>query len=227
MNLVGTKVTLRQWIPADIESFAAMNADAKVMEFFPKPLTFDESLVAFAKLKESIEQRGWGLWAVEIDRELAGLTGLAEPGFAAHFTPCIEIGWRFHRRFWGHGYALRAAQIALRFAFKSLRLQEVVSFTARLNERSERLMQRLGMTRSPVDDFEHPKLPPGHRLRDHVLYRIRNAPALLERLDRALAKDDQTICRPTSPPVPETLARQARRLLTARGRRDGGHSSLA
>src|SRR5262245_55916041 len=142
MNLVGPRVTLRPWAECDIDAFTAMNADAEVMKFFPHPLTRDESLASFQRLKGNIEERGWGLWAVAIDHEFAGLTGLAEPTFEAHFTPCVEIGWRFHRRFWGQGYALEAARVALRFAFENLNLREVVSFTARVNERSQRLMQR-------------------------------------------------------------------------------------
>ena len=177
---------MRQWIERDIEAFAAMNADAEVMKFFPQPLTRDESLASFQRLKRAIEEHGWGLWAVEIDHEFAGLTGLAEANFEAHFTPCIEIGWRFQRPFWGQGYALEAAQLALRFAFETLHLREVVSFTARLNEPSQRLMHRLGMTRSPHDDFEHPKVPAGHPLRDHILYRIQNTPDLLKKLNREL-----------------------------------------
>src|SRR2546422_732030 len=142
MNLVGPRVTLRPWLAGDMGAFAAMNAEAEVMEFFPQPLTPDQSLAYFQTLKRGLEERGWGLWAVEIDHELAGFTGLAEPSFEAHFIPCTEIGWRFRRRFWGHGYALEAARVALRFAFESLHLREVVSFTARLNGRSQRLMQR-------------------------------------------------------------------------------------
>jgi RimJ/RimL family protein N-acetyltransferase len=196
MNLLGTRVALRQWIAGDISAFAAMNADAEVMKYFPQPLTFDESLASFEKLKRGIEERGWGLWAVEIDHQLAGLAGLAEPGFEAHFTPCIEIGWRFHRRFWGQGYALEASHLALRFAFENLHVPEVVALTARPNERSQRLMQRLGMTHSPRDDFEHPKLPVGHALRSHVLYRIQNTPDLRKRLNQALTKQGRPATAP-------------------------------
>ena len=180
---------LRQWSSADIEPFAAMNADAGVMEFFPKCLDAAESLAVFCRLTRWIEEHGWGLWAVEIDHEFAGFTGLAVPGFEARFTPCIEIGWRFHRRFWGHGYGLEAARMALRFAFESLQLREVVSFTAQLNERSQRLMRRLGMTQSLAEDFDHPLLPVGHALRHHVLFRIRNTPELLEQLNLELAQN--------------------------------------
>ena len=156
-----------------------MNADPEVMEVFPQLESREQSLAVLVRLRRGIEERGWGFWAVEIEREFAGFTGLAEPKFEAHFTPCTEIGWRFQRRFWGRGYALEAAQVALRFAFETLRIREVVSFTAQRNGRSQRLMQRLGMTHSARDDFEHPLLPAGHPLRPHVLYRIQNSPALL------------------------------------------------
>src|SRR5438445_437090 len=122
-----------------------MNANPEVMEFFPQPQNREQSIASLERLKRGIDQRGWGLWAVEIEREFAGLTGLAKPNFDAHFTPCIEIGWRFQRKFWGRGHAREAAQVALLFAFERLELQEVVSLTAQLNERSQRLMQRLGI----------------------------------------------------------------------------------
>ncbi len=145
-------------------------------------------MAKLANLRRDIDEGGWGLWAVEIDRALAGFIGLAEPNFPARFLPCVEIGWRFHRQFWGQGYALEAARIALRFAFERLQLREVVSFTAQLNERSQRLMRRLGMTHSPPDNFEHPLIPVGHPLRPHVLYRICCTPDLLVRLNQALAQ---------------------------------------
>jgi ribosomal-protein-alanine N-acetyltransferase len=174
-TLIGARLCLRPWIDGDFASFADMNADSDVMEFFPTTMTVEQSRSAFDRVRRQIDERGWGLWAVEIQRELAGFCGLAEPGFDAPFTPCIEIGWRFHRRFWGRGYALEAARLALRFAFDHLRVSEVVSFTARQNLRSQRLMQRLGMRASPAGEFEHPKLPEGHPLRWHVLYRIQAA----------------------------------------------------
>ena len=186
MELIGPRVKLRAWAAADREPFAAMNADPKVMEFFPQLFLPEQSYAAFERLQKTVDDRGWGLWAVDINGEFAGFTGLAEPNFQAPFTPCVEIGWRFHHQFWGHGYGLESARLALRFGFENLCLQEIVSFTARINKRSERLMQRLGMTPSPKDDFEHPKIPPGHPVRDHVFYRVRNSPELLQRLNREL-----------------------------------------
>lgn len=171
MKLVGTRVILRPWTDADQAPFAAMNADPVVMAHFPAPLTADESDALLRRFYADIESRGWGLWAVEVNRKFAGFTGLAEPRFEAHFTPCTEIGWRFRREFWGQGLAFEAAKLALEFAFNELRLDEVVSFTPTSNERSLRLMQRLGMSRDLAGDFEYPALPAGHPLRPHVLFR--------------------------------------------------------
>src|SRR5207302_7029349 len=128
MNLIGQKVILRQWREADLPSLVAMNADLRVMEHFPKPLTPDESRDVMVRERRYIDERGWGLWAVEVDDQFAGFTGLAVPGFQAHFTPCVEIGWRFHQKFWGRGLATEAARLALQFAFSTLTLEEVVSF---------------------------------------------------------------------------------------------------
>jgi RimJ/RimL family protein N-acetyltransferase len=170
-------ITLRQWIDEDLEPYAEMNADAKVMEYFPKSLSVAESKESLLRLRAGIDQRGWGLWAVEVDGSFAGFTGLAEPPFAAHFTPCVEIGWRFHREFWGRGIAYAAALAAESFAFRNLKLPELVSLTAAINARSRRLMERLGFTRSESDDFAHPSIAEGSPLRPHVLYRKPNQPA--------------------------------------------------
>jgi RimJ/RimL family protein N-acetyltransferase len=123
------------------------------------------------KFRDAIDERGWGLWAVEIDGKFAGYTGLSIPRFTAHFTPCTEVGWRFHREFWGRGLAYRAACEALAYGFNTLKLPEIVSFTAGTNIRSQRLMARLGFTHDAEEDFDHPALPEGHVLRRHVLYR--------------------------------------------------------
>lgn len=164
-------VILRQWVEADLEPFAAMNADVEVMQFFPNLLTEDESWLLLERLQQGIDQRGWGLWVVEVDGEFAGFTGLSEPRFSAHFTPCVEIGWRLHRKYWGQGIAFNAAKQAVAYAFNVLRLEELVSFTAEINERSRRLMERLGFSHDPVDDFMHPLLSKDSPLCKHVLYR--------------------------------------------------------
>ena len=151
-----------------------MNADPAVTEFFPKPATPQESLEVFNRLRREIDSRGWGLFAVESQGRLIGSAGLAVPKTQFHFMPCIEIGYRFLPQFWGQGFAFEASGVVLQFGFSQLGLREIVAYTARLNLRSQRLMQRLGMTRASSDDFENPNIPEGHRLRPHVLYRIRN-----------------------------------------------------
>lgn len=171
------RVRLREWRDGDLGPFAEMNADPEVMAHFPKLLSAGESEAMLGRIRSAFESRGWGLWAVDVDGVLAGFAGLAEPAFTAHFTPCVEIGWRLRRQFWGRGIAYAAALQAEAFAFEVLRLGELVSFTAEANERSRRLMERLGFTRNPADDFMHPAMPEGHRLRRHVLYRKRRAPS--------------------------------------------------
>jgi RimJ/RimL family protein N-acetyltransferase len=164
---------LRQWKDSDLEPFAGMNADPEVMRHFPSPLTRAQSESDMAVLRGQIDERGWGLWAVEVDGAFAGFTGLSVPRFTSHFTPCTEVGWRFRREYWGRGLAYRAACEALNYGFGTLKLPEIVSFTAATNIRSQRLMQRLGFTRDLQDDFDHPTLPEGNILRRHVLYRKR------------------------------------------------------
>lgn len=165
------KVSLRQWRDSDLAPFAAMNADREVMRYFPNPLTSEQSDSLAQRQHELIERRGWGLWAVEVDGVFAGFTGLAVPNFEATFTPCVEIGWRLAKEYWGRGIAYAAAKQALHHAFAEIHLPEVVSFTAQVNERSWRLMERLGFVHDSHGDFLHPRLPVGHELSHHVLYR--------------------------------------------------------
>jgi RimJ/RimL family protein N-acetyltransferase len=167
------RLKLRQWRSEDYPLFADMSADLRVMEYFPSPLTFDESYALASKIEGLIAQRGWGLWVVEIkggDR-FAGFVGLHEPLVALPFSPCVEVGWRLGYEFWGQGYATEAANAALKFAFETLGLTEVVSFTATQNLRSQAVMQRLKM-HNTGENFDHPNVPIGHPLREHVLYRI-------------------------------------------------------
>lgn len=172
------RLLLRRWREADLVPFAAMNADPEVMEHFPARLTQAESDAFARRIEEGFGEAGFGLWAVQTlaGGGFIGFTGLARPGFTAHFTspahPATEIGWRLARHAWGHGYATEAARAVLGFAFGQAGLREVVSFTALTNTRSQAVMRRLGMTHDPAGDFHHPGLPPGHRLRRHVLYRI-------------------------------------------------------
>jgi RimJ/RimL family protein N-acetyltransferase len=176
-ELRSERLLLRQWRRSDYEPFAALNADPAVTEYLPGPLSREASDAMAEGQRRVIAERGWGLWAVEaVDgAPFVGFVGLAVPRFDAHFTPAVEVGWRLARDHWGMGYATEAGSTALRFGFDELGLGEIVSFTTVANDRSRRVMERLGMTHDPADDFEHPALPDGHSLRPHVLYRARPA----------------------------------------------------
>jgi ribosomal-protein-alanine N-acetyltransferase len=170
------RLLLRRWRPDDLPPFAELNADQRVMEHFPALLSTEESNTLAARIQARSEEHGFGLWAVEVvgGAPFIGFIGLAVPRFEAFFTPCVEIGWRLAAAHWNRGYATEGAQAALEFGFRHLQLAEIVSFTAVENVRSRRVMEKLGMVRSPEEDFDHPLLPEGHCLRRHVLYRLRS-----------------------------------------------------
>jgi len=167
------RALLRQWREEDRGPFAELNADAEVMEHFPKTLTRAESDAFADRIVAGIADRGWGLWAVEITAKdvFAGFVGLNPVAFEAPFTPAVEIGWRIARSYWGQGIATEAASAVLGYAFGTLGLDEVVSFTSTGNLRSQRVMEKLGMRHDATDDFDHPGLSRGHHLSRHVLYR--------------------------------------------------------
>jgi RimJ/RimL family protein N-acetyltransferase len=169
------RLRLRRWRETDLTGFAEMNADPRVMEFFPRPLNRAESDGGVKRIEAHFDERGFGLWAVEVigTASFIGFTGLNVPSFTAPFTPCVEIGWRLAFPHWGKGYATEAARAALRFAFTELGLSEVVSFTVPANTRSRLVMEKLGMKHFPEEDFDHPQLPESHPLRRHVLYRTK------------------------------------------------------
>ena len=169
------RLWLRQWRDEDWAPFAALNADPEVMRYFPSTLDEPESDAFASRNAALLEVQGWGLWAVEVQEtgEFVGFVGLNEPQWTAAFTPCTEVGWRLARSAWGKGYATEAARAALSVAFGPLGRTEVVSFTAVGNDRSRAVMERLGMTRDPAEDFDHPNLGPDSPVRRHVLYRLR------------------------------------------------------
>ena len=173
-DLQTERLRLREWHDADREPFAAINADPEVARYLGGVRTRAESDALVDRFLEHWQANGFGLWAIERaeDGLFLGFTGLSRPTFEAHFTPAVEVGWRFARDAWGHGYATEAARAALAFGFEVIRLDEIVSFTVPANERSRRVMERLGMHRDPADDFDHPRLTPGDPLRRHVLYRL-------------------------------------------------------
>jgi len=173
VELETERLLLRRWRPSDRAPFAHLNADAETMRWFPGPLSRPESDALADAIEADLDERGWGLWALEerATGRFLGFTGLNPATFDAHFTPAVEIGWRLARDAWGRGFASEAGLAAVAWAFDGLALNELVSFTAVGNTRSRAVMRRLGMQHDPVDDFDHPGLEDGHPLRRHVLYR--------------------------------------------------------
>jgi len=171
------RLILREWRDSDFEPFAAMNGDRRVMEFLPAPLERSASDAFAIRIRDEFASRRFGKWAVEAPgvAPFIGYIGLSVPNFTAFFTPCVEIGWRLAFNQWGKGYATEGAKAAIDYGFKKAGLKEIVSFTVPSNVRSVRIMEKLGMKRNPAEDFDHPALPVGHKLRRHVLYRIRSS----------------------------------------------------
>ena len=175
LDIETPRLWLRRWRSQDLELFSALNADPQVMEHFPSTLSREETAVMVGRIENHFDNHGYGFWAVEVPYQAAfiGFIGLAVPASEASFTPCVEIGWRLARPWWGQGLATEGAQAALAYGFQHLALSEIVSFTVPGNTRSRRVMEKLGMRYS--EDFEHPWIEPGHPLRRHVLYRLTRA----------------------------------------------------
>ena len=169
------RLVLRDWRDSDLAPFAALNADPDVMQHFRGTLTRAESDAFAARIRANLQQDGWGLWAVEVigGEPFIGFVGLARQTFEAHFTPAVEVGWRLAKAAWGRGYAPEAARAVIEFGFAELGLTEIVSITTAGNAKSRRVMEKIGMTYEPADDFEYPLLEEGHPLRPSVLYRLR------------------------------------------------------
>jgi len=169
------RLILRQWKQGDLPEFARMNGDERVMEFFPSTLSVEESNQLAERIQQELQEKEYGLWAVEVKggASFVGFVGLRDQDFPAPFTPCIEIGWRLSFDHWGNGYAFEAASRITEYALQEIKLKEIVSFTSSTNTRSRKLMEKLGMTYNPQDDFDHSKLPNGHPLQPHVLYRFK------------------------------------------------------
>ncbi|MDY0874083.1 GNAT family N-acetyltransferase [Dongia rigui] len=174
-TLVTARLLLRPWRETDKAPFAALNSDPRVYATLAGPMSRAESDAFADRIIAHMNEHGWGLWAVEVPgaADFIGFVGLSQPRFEAHFTPCVEIGWRLAFDQWRHGYATEAAGAALGFGFETLRLAEIVSFTTTSNTRSRAVMERLGFAHDVRDDFDHPMLAVDHPLRRHVLYRKR------------------------------------------------------
>lgn len=169
------RLKLRQWKEEDYLLFSIMSADEEVMKYFPSTLTCVESNEIADKCRFLISIQGWRFWAVE-EKETGnfiGFVGLNKPLYHLSFGPCIEIGWRLDKKYWGKGYVFEAATKVLDFAFRELNLKEICAFTSILNKKSYTLMERLGM-KNTKNNFSHPLVPLKHRLSEHLLYKITN-----------------------------------------------------
>lgn len=174
-TLTTKRLILRPWKESDLKPFAELNADPRVMEYLIGPLSQKESNELAVRIQNNIKEQEWGFWAVEVPgvADFIGFIGLAHVLYSTPFTPAIEIGWRLACDYWGKGYATEGAKAALDFGFQSLKLNEIVSFTVANNLSSQHVMEKLGMHRDPKDDFDHPKVPEGHQLKRHILYRLK------------------------------------------------------
>lgn len=168
------RLVLRDWRDSDREPFAELSQDAEVMRFLTPMPTRAASDAWIDRQKRHLADNGFCFWAVELadSADFLGAVGLLRVGYAAHFTPAVEVGWRIARPFWGQGYAPEAAKAALRFGFEEQGLREIVANTVPENVKSQRVMVKLGMCRDPADDFDHPLVPEQHPLRRQMLYRL-------------------------------------------------------
>ena len=167
------RLQLRQWRKSDKEPFARLNGSEQVMAYFPSTLSTAESDKLAERIADGIASNGWGFWAVEVKDKhpFIGFVGLNRPRYELPFGPCVEVGWRLDSPYWGNGYATEAASAAIAFAFQTLALEKVVSFTALVNVRSQAVMRRLRMERAS-ETFLHPNVPAGHELQEHCLYEL-------------------------------------------------------
>lgn len=167
------RLGLRRWIESDVQPFIELNTDSDVMKYYPSILTAEETIAMVERIDNHFNNRKLGLFAVELKstNQFIGYTGFTVPAFISFFTPCVEIGWRYHKNHWGNGYATEAAKACLEYGFKNHELNKIVSFTSELNHKSIGVMQRIGMKYRCA--FNHPNLPEDHELAKHVLYEIK------------------------------------------------------
>jgi RimJ/RimL family protein N-acetyltransferase len=169
------RLLLREWRDADIEPFVALSADAEVMELLLGPFDRARSELWAAGKRDFWRENRYGEWVVEApgEAEFVGVVGLSRITYEARFTPTVEAAWRLARPYWGRGYAYEAARAAIEDGFARIGLTEIVAVTTPANRRSWRVMERLGMVRDLDGDFDHPRVPGGHPLKRHVLYRLK------------------------------------------------------
>jgi len=167
------RLLMRQWRDEDLFDFWLLNSDPEVMQYLPVIPSEEDSNVLANKIINLLEENGWGFWAVETisDNSFIGFVGLNKPKYELPVNPCIEVGWRLARNYWGKGYATEAGKASLEFAFNNLNVNEIYSFTSVANKRSEAVMGRLNMVNTN-SNFNHPTIPDNSPYKEHVLYKI-------------------------------------------------------
>jgi ribosomal-protein-alanine N-acetyltransferase len=167
-----SRLQLRDWKETDLDPFRRLNADEKVMTYFPKTLSSEETNAFYKSIISEIKECGFGLYAVEKkeNKEFIGFIGFHRATFEADFTPCIEIGWRLKKEAWGKGYATEGATACLQYGFTELNFSDVYSFTADVNKPSKNVMGKIGM--NFIKTFDHPKVLEHSPLKKHVLFHI-------------------------------------------------------
>lgn len=168
-SLETDRLLLRQWQDSDLQTWSEMNADAEVMRYFERTLSVQESLSMAERIREHISETGWGLWALEVKEhsKFAGFVGLSKKDFGLPFMPCVEIGWRLHKAFWGQGLATEAAKLVLEFGLREFR--SVYSYTSVVNQPSQNVMKKIGLVEQPHLAFKHP-LVNTEELKPHVVF---------------------------------------------------------
>lgn len=168
------RLILRTWKHDDVEGYFNINQDPKVIEFVRGNLSVEQINKFMDDQNVQQEKRNFAIWAAELKEtgELLGFIGLNHVPWQAHFTPAVEVGWRLGSQYWGNGYAPEGAKAALEYGFRQCGLQEIIAFTVPANQRSIRVMEKIGLKRDMSGDFLHPELEPGHRLSQHILFKI-------------------------------------------------------
>lgn len=165
------RLGFRNWLESDLEMMTEINADKKVMEFFPCVASKDQTFDFIQKMHKQFTEKGFCYFAVDKlkNNEFIGFIGLSEKNFESEFTPCIDIGWRLNSVEWNKGFATEGAKRCLEYAFDVLKLEKIYSIAPKINVKSERVMKKIGMEK--VLEFEHPLLTNDERIRNCVLYK--------------------------------------------------------
>lgn len=168
------RLILRTWCDDDFDIMLSINQNPHVMEFFPELQGPEKTASLLHGMREQQEKRGYSWYAVVVKQidTIIGAVGLNYTDFPCHFSPSVEIGWRLDSLYWGKGYATEAAKAVLKYAFETLNLPEIVSFTASANSRSIQVMKNIGLEHDNKDDFNHPYLEEDSPLKSHVLFRL-------------------------------------------------------